>query len=77
MEISYSEDGKDFTLIATIANQTLETQDGTFTESFVAEFQAEKARYIKVVAKNKGQCPSWHPGAGNPAWIFCDEVIVW
>jgi hexosaminidase len=33
-------------------------------------------RYIRVLAKNRGSCPDWHPGAGNPAWLFIDEVVV-
>ena len=35
-----------------------------------------KARHIKIVAKNIGDCPKWHPGAGNPAFIFADEIEV-
>lgn len=36
----------------------------------------EKGRYIRIYAKNTGVCPSWHPGAGDKAWIFIDEVII-
>jgi hexosaminidase len=35
-----------------------------------------KARYVKVIAKNPGPCPDWHPGAGSPTWVFIDEVLV-
>lgn len=35
-----------------------------------------EARYIKVIAKNIGVCPEGHPGAGEPAWLFIDELIV-
>ena len=35
-----------------------------------------KARYVKVVAKNQGNCPDWHVGEGQPAWIFADEIVV-
>lgn len=34
------------------------------------------ARFIKVVAKNYGSIPAGRPGAGNPAWLFADEIIV-
>jgi hexosaminidase len=34
------------------------------------------ARYIRVVAKNRGVCPDNHPGAGKKAWLFLDEVMV-
>ena len=36
----------------------------------------EKARYIKLTAINQGICPKWHPGAGNKAWLFADEIVV-
>ncbi|MGF2413396.1 MAG: beta-N-acetylhexosaminidase, partial [Ferruginibacter sp.] len=33
-------------------------------------------RYIRVYAKNYGIIPSGKPGAGNPAWLFADEIEV-
>jgi hypothetical protein len=35
-----------------------------------------KARFIKVIAKNIGQCPDWHVGKGGKAWLFIDEIVV-
>ena len=32
------------------------------------------ARYVKVVARNLGVIPSWHPGAGGLPIIFVDEL---
>jgi hypothetical protein len=29
---------------------------------------------IRVTLKNSGVCPPWHLGAGNPTWLFFDEV---
>jgi len=34
------------------------------------------ARYIRIHAHNRGVCPAWHPGAGEKAWIFLDELGV-
>jgi hexosaminidase len=34
------------------------------------------ARWVKVRARSYGALPAWHPGAGSPAWIFCDEILV-
>lgn len=34
------------------------------------------ARWVKVRATNPGPLPAWHPGAGRPSWIFCDEIVV-
>jgi hexosaminidase len=33
-------------------------------------------RYVRVVAKNFGVIPSGNAGAGNPAWLFVDEIEV-
>ncbi|TND09834.1 MAG: hexosaminidase [Bacteroidetes bacterium] len=36
----------------------------------------QMARYVKVVVENAGTIPEGKPGAGNPAWLFVDEIIV-
>jgi hexosaminidase len=35
-----------------------------------------RARYVKVVATNFGKIPDWHPGKGEPAWLFVDEITA-
>lgn len=35
-----------------------------------------KARYVKVDVDGINICPPWHPGVGNKAWFFMDEVRV-
>ena len=41
------------------------------------EIKKEKfCRYIHIKAKNYGIIPSGKPGAGNPAWLFVDEIEV-
>jgi hypothetical protein len=45
----------------------------------VDDFMIQKetqARFIKVKAINYGALPEWHLGAGYPAFIFIDEIIV-
>ncbi len=32
--------------------------------------------YIRVTAKNRGICPTWHSAAGGKAWLFVDEILV-
>jgi hypothetical protein len=34
------------------------------------------ARHIRIFAENIGVCPKWHPGRGDKAWVFVDEVMV-
>jgi arylsulfatase len=33
-------------------------------------------RYLRVRARNYGTLPDWHPGKGEPAWLFVDEIVV-
>ena len=33
-------------------------------------------RYIRLFAKSTGHCPRGHPGAGEKAWLFLDEIII-
>jgi hexosaminidase len=33
-------------------------------------------RYIKIIAKNRRKIPGGKPGAGENAWLFCDEIII-
>ena len=40
------------------------------------EMKPHKAKYFKVIVKNTGPIPDWHPGKGTPAWLFIDEIIV-
>lgn len=36
----------------------------------------QRARYVKVQVLTGGPLPSWHGGAGNPSWVFMDELII-
>jgi hypothetical protein len=77
VSISFSKDGEEFMGDRTLKNNVPLDQKGTFIETFLFEVEQVNARYIKIHAKNLGTCPDWHPGMGYPAWIFCDEVLVW
>jgi hexosaminidase len=37
---------------------------------------AVTARWIRAVAETFGPCPDWHPGVGQPTWIFLDEFTA-
>ncbi len=71
-----SDDGVNFTKAGSITNDVDEKSDGVKTKDFIVNLKGNKTRYIKVVAKNRGTCPAWHPGAGSNAWVFADEITV-
>ncbi|OEK02307.1 hypothetical protein BFP97_12610 [Roseivirga sp. 4D4] len=37
-------------------------------------FDKTDLKYLRVVAKNYGNLPDWHPGKDTPAWLFIDEI---
>jgi hypothetical protein len=42
----------------------------------LVEFAPTNVKYLRVKAVNYGKLPSWHISAGNPTWIFLDEIQV-
>ena len=43
---------------------------------FECKFAPVTVKYIKVVGITVGKLPAWHPGKGDKAWIFTDEVLI-
>jgi hypothetical protein len=76
VNVSVSMDGKEYSPIADIVNTESIRQTGAFTKSFIADAGGKRARFIRVRAKNIGVCPEGHPGAGQKAWMFVDEIVV-
>jgi len=78
VEVSYSTDNTNFQKIAA-KKTTLPLKKGdkvNDVEYFDFQFTPVEARYIKVKAESMKVAPPWHHASGNPAWIFCDEVII-
>lgn len=73
---SISNDGKNFTDVGNVQNTIPPNEKSAFTKDFTFNFPEKKTRYIRVAAKNMGVCPKGHPGEGQPAWIFADEIMV-
>ncbi len=41
-----------------------------------AKFKPERISCLKIIAKNLKKLPVWHPGKGEPAWVFIDEIFL-
>ncbi len=76
VEFSVSANGNDYRLIGRQENKIDTKHDGGITKDFSVMTSGMNIRYIKLLAKNRGICPDWHPGAGNPCWLFVDEIVV-
>ena len=40
-------------------------------------FKSTNARYIKLIGAPIKKLPIWHPGKGQPGWLFMSEIIVY
>jgi hypothetical protein len=76
VEYYTSKDGKNFEQIANMVNTLPIDQYGGYLREFNAEFPERDARYIKIIARSMGNTPGWHPGAGRPANMLIDEIVV-
>ena len=75
VEFFVSDDGKRFRSVGKVKNTVQEDEEDAVTQELGVRPRCE-ARYVKMAAKNIRTCPKWHLGAGQPAWIFCDEFII-
>ncbi len=60
----------------TVKNTVPPEAEGVIIDDFTADMERAPVRYIKINAENRGVCPAGHPGAGEKAWIFADEIII-
>lgn len=73
--VRVSDDGKTFREIAkeVLPEMKATDKDGIYPHEI--NFASVKANYVQVTIK-KVSLPSWHGGAGSPAFIFVDEIEV-
>lgn len=67
---STSNDGKTFAL-----QGSQKVKPGVGRRAFKFDVVA-KTRYVRFTVKHPGKIPEGYPGAGNPAWMFLDEIEV-
>ena len=73
--VRVSEDGKTFREIAKEVLPEMKATDKDAIYPHEISFASVKANYVQVTIK-KVSLPSWHGGAGSPAFIFVDEIEV-
>jgi len=69
-----SVDGVKYQESGLVYNPVDQKESGGIVHDFVVKGIDKKIRFIHVTATSSGVCPDWHVGAGNPSWIFADEI---
>ncbi|MFH0991177.1 MAG: glycoside hydrolase family 38 C-terminal domain-containing protein [bacterium] len=76
VEIAAAGENKNFSIIGSEHYDSPSSNEGVFIKLLAPSLKQTQVRYLRVKAKNMGLCPPWHPGTGEKAWIFVDEIIV-
>jgi len=78
VEFAVSQYGQDYQILGKIMNDIPEKENDPTVKTF--EYRSDtliKARYIRIIARNRAVVPDWHTrNAGRKAWLFADEIII-
>lgn len=75
IEILASKDGENF--MAPLQVQTEKAAAETIAYYFPKlSGTLEDCRFLRIKIKALTEIPEWHLGAGNPAWVFIDEILI-
>lgn len=76
VSLSVSNDGRTFTLVVQVMKVIPQNRKGVWSVPYSAGFSPIEARFVRLKATNLKACPGWHKGAGQPCWVFADEIIL-
>ena len=74
VKVEVSEDGENaWTTVATEEYPVMD-EGRSAIEEHIINFSPVTARKVRVTLTPEPSIPAWHPGAGNPGFIFIDEL---
>lgn len=76
IEIYTSKNGKDWQLLQTATFDPDYRESGNIIRTDAVSTPGLKTRYLRIVAKNPGGLPEWHMSAGQPSYLFTDEIVI-
>lgn len=76
IEIWGGDDPTKLKLLGQLRPKQPEKPGPNFTTNFECRFAPATVKYVKIVATPVAKLPKWHPGKGEKAWIFVDEILV-
>jgi hexosaminidase len=74
--VEASSDGATWHPTARSKNPLQPTDKRQGVEWMEVAFAPVECAYVRVTARNRGVCPSWHDAPGEPAWLFLSEIVV-
>ncbi len=71
-----SEDGSNYRELGKVTFASAKAEGSKGVVNATVKRKVGGVRRVKIIARNQGVCPEWHSGAGQPAWLFADEIII-
>ncbi|HKZ67067.1 MAG TPA: FN3 associated domain-containing protein, partial [Chitinophagaceae bacterium] len=76
IEVWGGADAKNMKLLARLAPEQPKKMKPSAMKGFECKFNTATIKYLKIIGNPVSKLPRWHPGKGEKAWIFIDEVLV-
>lgn len=77
VSFEWSADGRVWSAPVVVGHEVPASREGAFVRTFGATPTSRDAlRWVRITARAVGPLPVGHPGAGQAAWIFADEIRV-
>lgn len=76
IEVYGSTDGENYKLLSKEAYPSMKETDANKIYAHKLTFPKVDVRYVKVCISPEKSIPDWHPGHGNPGFVFIDEIDV-
>jgi predicted alpha-1,2-mannosidase len=76
VDFELSTDGINFVRALSLTNEVSDKDYGAIVKDLTGTISPQSVRYVRVTAHTYGKIPAWHPGAGDEAFIFADEIII-
>jgi len=76
VDVSVSLDGERFREVGRIRHDLAPTAQDVVIRDLTATFEPVEVRYVRIHATNFGTIPDWHPGRGDGAFLFVDEMLI-
>jgi hypothetical protein len=76
VQFALSDDGVAFAEVGTVTNSVPVDAPGTVIREVGVDVAPQRARYGRVRLRHAGPLPASHDSAGEPSWLFADEIVV-
>ena len=76
VEFSVSNDNNSFQALRKVERMIPVKSGKEMRKAHELKIENRTTRYVRVHAKNIGNCPNWHKRVGDKVWLFADEIVV-